>query len=167
MKKTDYLIITNTQTPEGIARSKADIIVNHTTPVGQGGKGWNRPGIDYLITLDGTLEVVVDENHPSQVDLWGISQGTNGLLGTARIVAFVGGRDKDNKAFKDTRTKEQIQTLETLVRFFSLRFPKTRILGWNDIPAFNSVNIPGFDLKKWLEDIGVTAEKSPEKKPRS
>ena len=158
MKKIDYLIITHTATGEGKAITKADIIVAHTTAKEKGGKGWNRPAIDYLIAEDGSLEVVLDENNVSEVDLWGISQGTNGLHGVAKYIAYVGGKTLKETKDKDTRTPEQMETLENIVRFYIKRFPKIQVLGFNEVPALEGEIAPHFQVGKWLEEIDIPRE---------
>jgi len=89
------------------------------------------------------------------VDLWGISQGINGLSGMAKYVAIVGGRTKDNSKEWDTRTKEQKETLKIYVQYRLLRNPDLIIMGLNQVPAMDKVEMPGFNVPKWLESIGV------------
>ncbi|WP_299243034.1 N-acetylmuramoyl-L-alanine amidase [uncultured Aquimarina sp.] len=155
MKKVDYLIILSTDTGEGIPVTKEDIIDLHTTDKKQGGFGFNRPGIDALMQPDGSLDMLVSEDNPSMVDLWGFSEGKNGILGVYRIIAYVGGRTEKEVKVKDTRTKEQIQSLEDYVRFHTLRFPKIQVLGFDEAPAMKGKENPAFNVCNWLEEIGV------------
>jgi hypothetical protein len=155
MKKADYLIIVNTDTPGGVEIGKAAIIEYHTSPVHAGGLGLNRPRIDDLILLEGELVNIIPEHSPNEVDLWGISEGVNGLSGLAKYVAIVGGRTKDDTKEWDTRTKEQKETLEIYVRYQLLRNPDLMVIGMNQVSAMGGVEMPSFNVPKWLESIGV------------
>jgi len=159
MKKLSYLIIVNTNTPGGIEITKADVIEHHTNPIHLDGLGLNRPRIDDLISLDGELINIIPESSPNDVDLWGISQGIDGLSGQAKYVAFVGGRTKDDEKEWDTRTKEQKETLEVYVQYHLLRNPDLIVIGLNQVPALDGVEMPHFNVPRWLEGMGV-AEKN-------
>ena len=156
MKKLDYLIIVNTDTPGGQEVTKADIIKFHTQDSHLGGLGLNRPKIDDLISLEGELINIIPESSPNEVDLWGITEGVDGLIGRAKYVAFVGGRTKDGKKDWDTRTKEQKETLEVYIKYHLLRNPDLIVMGLDQIPAMGEVNMPSFNVSKWLESLEVT-----------
>ncbi len=155
MKKVDYLIIVNTDTPGGQAVTKANIIDLHTTPKHLGGMGLNRPRIDDLISLEGELTSIIPETSMTQVDQWGISDGENGLTGQPKYVAFVGGRTKDGKKDWDTRTNEQKETLETYVKYHILKNPEILVMGLDQVPALEGTEMPSFNVPKWLGSIGV------------
>lgn len=155
MKKVNYLIIVNTNTPGGQEVTKAEIIEHHTTPIHNGGLGLNRPRIDDLISLEGELLNIIPETSPNEVDLWGISEGAEGLTGQAKYVAFVGGRTKDGNKDWDTRTKEQKQTLEVYVKYHLLKNPELIVIGLDQIPAMEGVGMPSFNVPKWLEGFEV------------
>ena len=158
MKKVDYLILSSTETPEHKPVLPACVIDLHTAPAHLGGKGWNRPGFDYLVSLDGTLHTMIPEQAPSEVDLWGIASGSEPLHGNAKILAYAGGRTAKNKFWKDTRTIEQQATLETIVKFYVARFPNIRVLGMNQVPAKKGDTNPGFNVGEWCRDIGLPQE---------
>lgn len=155
MKKVDYLIIRSTASGERTLVTTSDIIELHTTEVRYGGYGFNRPGIDYLIQPDGTMETLISEDNPTVVDLWGISKGKHGIQGVSKIIGYVGGRTEKETKGKDTRTKDQLTTLETIVKFYILKFPNIQILGFNEAPAKEGEDNPGFEVSIWLEEIGV------------
>lgn len=155
MNKVDYLILQSTQSGEGIPVTKADIIDLHTADITIGGYGFNRPGIDYLVQPDGSLETLIAEHSPTMVDLWGISEGKEGILGICKHIAYVGGKTQKEVKAKDTRTKEQEDTLEILVKFYILKFPHIRILGFDEAPAKKGMENPGFEVATWLETIGT------------
>lgn len=155
MKKADYLIIMCTETPEGQELTKADVIEQHTGSKAHGGFGWNRPGTDYLVLTDGALETIIPEDSPNVVDLWGIAAGVDGLHGIPKYLAYVGGLTEKATKEKDTRTTEQSQTLEAVIKFYIRKFPEIRVLGMNQVPAMDGVKNPCFDVEKWLGEIGI------------
>lgn len=158
MKKAAYLIIVSTNTPGGEEITKGDVITLHTSSKNVGGLGLPRPKIDDLILLDGTLENIISEASPTEVDLWGISGEPNGLLGRARYVGFVGGKTKNNEKSWDTRTKEQKESLETFVKFHVLKNPSILVADIEQLLS-GGEETAGFNVPKWLESIGV-AEKN-------
>jgi hypothetical protein len=155
MKKADYLIIQSTETGEEQEVSKGYIIEQHTNSPSMGGFGWNRPGLDYLITLDGTLETIIPESNPNVVDLWGIGEGKDGMTGIPKYVAYVGGKTTKGTKDKDTRTAEQEETLAAVVHFYVRKFPKIQVLGYHQIPSKKGESSPAFDVAKWCEEIGI------------
>lgn len=155
MKKVDYLVIQSTESGEGIPVTKEDIIDLHTTDKKIGGYGFNRPGIDYLIQPDGSMETLVSEDNPTIVDLWGISEGKQGVLGICKHIAYLGGRTEKEVKSKDSRTTEQIKSLEAIVKFYVLKFPKIQVLGLDEAPAMKGKENPAFSVSIWLEEIGV------------
>lgn len=169
MKTSDYLIITSTETCEGVTVTPSMIVDWHTQPRAQGGLGFNRPGFDYLVQPDGRLEAILPETHPNDVDVWGCSEGADGISGTFRFLAYVGGRSKataTGKAgkAKDTRTEAQKATLATVVAFYVRRFPEIQVLGWDEVPAKKGTGNPGFALIPWLKEHGISAENAYVKK---
>lgn len=158
MKKADYLIILSTETGEGQEVSKADIIEHHTNSPSMGGFGWNRPGIDYLVGLNGELDTIIPEESPNEVDLWGIGEGVKGMTGIPKYLAYVGGKTTKGTKDKDTRTTEQQDTLEAVVKFYVRKFPKIQVLGFNQVPAKEGRNNPAFDVAEWCKEIGIPEE---------
>lgn len=155
MKKTDYLIIQSTNTSEAKDFDKDHIIKKHTSTHRDGGFGWNRPGLDYLILKDGTLQTIIPEDSPTKVDLWGISNGKNGITGMVKHIAYVGGRTLKEAWGKDTRTDEQIETLTAIIKFYIMRFPDIVVVGFNEMENKVDHENPGFEVKEWLEEIGI------------
>lgn len=168
MKKPDYLIIVSSETSEGKEVTKADIITQHTQSRSHGGLGFNRPAIDYLVLSDGTLETILQEEYLDETDLWGISDGVDGLTGLAKYLAYAGGMSKSIQAgskkeeeaakAKDTRTEAQQDTMEAVVHFYVRRFPDIQIMGMNQVPAKEGSKDPAFDVSAWLEAIGIPTE---------
>ena len=165
MKKVDYIVIQSTATGECVAVTPADIIALHTTTVKEGGYGWKRPGIDYLIHANGSMDTLIGEESPTDVDLWGLSEGKDAIQGMYKHIAYVEGRTEKEVKPKDTRTKAQLQALEAIVRFYILKFPNVQVLGFDEAPAKAGAENPGFDVSIWLEEIGI-AEQHIYKKPK-
>ena len=157
MGKLTNLVIHCTATPQGKEVTKSDIIHWHTDPKEHGGRGWRRPGYSDMIYLDGSLVNIVPFNQDEQVDPWEITNGAKGINGISRHVVYVGGVDKGGKKPKDTRTEEQLSTLETYVKFMILRHPGIQVLGHNQAPGANKA-CPSFDVSKWLESIGILSK---------
>ncbi len=155
MKSIDYLVLQSTNTGEQKDLDKAHIIEQHTSPIRQGGFGWVRPGFDYLVLQDGTMQTIIPEQSPTTVDLWGISQGTDGITGITKHIAYVGGRTLKEAWSKDSRTGAQKVTLEAIVKFYILRFPKVIIMGFDQIKSKSESENPGFDTADWLAEIGI------------
>lgn len=156
--KLNFLIIHCTATPEGRAVSKDDIIRWHTNPLSKGGRGWKRPGYSDIVTLDGDLVNIIPFNTDDFVDLWEISNGVAGLNGNSRHIVYAGGMDKEGKTSKDTRTKQQLETLEVYVKFTIKRHPKIQVLGHNEAPNAHGKACPSFNTGEWLRSIGVSEE---------
>ncbi|WP_025741902.1 hypothetical protein [Aquimarina pacifica] len=155
MKKIDFLVIQSTETGEGISVTPQEIVMVHTSDLRQGGMGWNRPGIDILIQPDGTIDTLISDANITDVDLWGFSEGKEGINGVFKTIAFVGGRTEKETKSKDTRTNEQLRTLEILIGYYTLNFPNIQVLGFDEAPHKSGSENPGFDVAIYLEEIGV------------
>ena len=150
-----YYVIHCTATPEGRPVSKDDIIRWHTNPVHLGGRGWSRPGYADMIYLGGELVNIIPFNTDDYVDLFEISNGVVGLNGNAHHVVYVGGMDKANKVPTDTRTKEQLYTLEIDIKYTLLRHPDILFLGHNEAPNAHGKACPSFNVSSYLRSIGI------------
>jgi N-acetylmuramoyl-L-alanine amidase len=151
MSNLKYLVIHCTATPEGREVSAKDIFDWHTNPKPLG-RGWSRVGYTDLIQLDGTLLNLRPFNQDNDIDNWEITNGARGYNGVARHVVYAGGLTKDLKAPKDTRTKAQLNSLETYVKYMVLRHPDIKVIGHNQI---SNRDCPSFNVTPWLVAIGV------------
>lgn len=156
--KLNYLVLHCTATPEDRPVSKDDIIRWHTSPKHLGGRGWNRPGYADMVYLNGELVNLIPFNTDDFVDLWEISNGVAGLNGNSRHIVYAGGMNKENKVAKDTRTKEQLTTLEIYVKYTVKRHPKILVLGHNEAPNAHGKACPSFNVSDWLRSIGIPEE---------
>lgn len=147
-----YLVLHCTATPESRAVSSAEIRRWHTSPVSQGGRGWSQVGYTDMIHLDGRVERLVDNNEDAEVDPWERTNGAKGVNSVSRHVVYVGGVDKDGKTPKDTRTPEQLASMERYVREFHRKHPDVRIIGHREVAR---KACPSFDVQAWLRSIGI------------
>ena len=106
-----------------------------------------------MIHLDGSLENLVPFDLNNEVDQWEITNGATGINSVSRHVVYAGGLDAiDKTKAKDTRTAEQLRTMETYVRYMILRHPQVKVAGHNQ---FANKACPSFDVPTWLKGIGV------------
>ena len=152
MARMKYLVLHCTATPEGREVTSKEIRHWHTDPVSKGGRGWKQVGYTDLIHLDGTVERLVDNNEDDVVDPWEITNGAAGHNSVSRHIVYAGGVTADGRTPKDTRTPEQRKALAEYVRDFHRRFPDVRIVGHNELAV---KACPSFDVKAWLEQIGI------------
>ena len=111
-------------------------------------------GYTDLFHLDGTVERLVKNNEDAEVDPWEVTNGAAGYNSVSRHVVYAGGLAKDGKTAKDTRTAAQLKAMTAYVRDFHERFPQIKIVGHRDLPGVNKA-CPSFDVKAWLESIGI------------
>ncbi len=150
--KLTYLIIHCTATPEGRNVSSDDIRSWHLSPLPKG-RGWKQVGYSDMIHIDGRVENLVKYNNDSIVDAWEVTNGASGINQKARHVVYVGGTEKnDIKKGKDTRTIEQLKSLELYVKNAIQYYPNILIAGHSH---FADKFCPSFDTEKWLKSIGV------------
>lgn len=87
-------------------------------------KGWKNPGYHYVISPDGAITQLLDEQQ--------VSNGVKGYNQTSINVAYIGGIDSNGKAI-DNRTEAQKASLIRLLKELRSRYPKAQILGHRDI----------------------------------
>jgi len=167
----EYLIIHCTATPAGRNIKKDDIIRWHLSPKSEGGRGWTRLGYSDMIYLDGSLVNLTPYNQDSKVDPWEMTWGAKGINAKSRHMVYVGGLDVDpelmnaeddneelefNEKYvpEDTRTEQQIDTMEVYVRYMIKRHPNIKVAGHNQ---FATKACPSFNVPDWLQSIGIDA----------
>lgn len=87
-------------------------------------KGWKNPGYHYVISPDGAITQLLDEQQ--------VSNSVKGYNQTSINVAYIGGIDSNGKAV-DNRTEAQKASLLKLLKELRGRYPKAQILGHRDI----------------------------------
>lgn len=109
-------------------------------------KGWHYPGYHYIVSPDGSVTQLLDENIPSN--------GVKGYNATSVNVAYIGGIRKESGKIVpvDNRTQEQKAALRELLGKLRQKYPDARIMGhrsiWGELtpqkwkkscPCFNAV----------------------------
>jgi hypothetical protein len=150
-----YLIIHCTATPAGREVSADDIRRWHLSPVSSGGRGWRQVGYSNLFTLSGLNVVLVGDNGDNWVDAGEITNGVAGINGVSKHIVYAGGTDAQGHP-KDTRTDRQKKAMSEFVKQFVEQHPDILVAGHNQ---FANKACPSFDVRKWLQSIGV-AEKN-------
>lgn len=84
---------------------------------------WKNVGYHILVNADGTYDRLAN-------DLI-VTNGVAGYNSNSIHISYKGGVDSKGKAV-DNRTKEQKETLITLVRTFKSRYPNAKVLGHRD-----------------------------------
>jgi len=155
MKKLEYLVIHCSDTPEGRNNTAADIMAWHTAqpPIGH---GWRKPGYSEVIELDGTLVNINDYNNDGWVQADEVTNGARGYNAVSRHLCYVGGQDKYGKS-KDTRTAEQLATMEAYCIAQVLGNPGLQVIGHNDLNPGKPC--PCFDVKKWWKEVWANYER--------
>ena len=139
--KLQYLIIHCTDTPKGMAVSKAMIEQWHKVE-----RGWSRLGYSDMIHTNGRLENLTPFNQDNEVDNDEKTWGVAGINSSSRHVVYVGGKGGD------TRTPHQRETLELYLHYTILRHPDILIAGHNQ---FSAKLCPSFDVPQWCRQIGI------------
>ena len=132
MRKIDKIIVHCTATPEGRHHDVSDITRWHLQ------RGFNTIGYHYLIHLDGTIE---EGRDISRAGAHCSGQNRNSIG-----VCYVGGMTKDMKKAKDTRTKQQKDSLVKLLQELIYKYNKDMTIhGHNE---FANKACPSFNVQK-------------------
>lgn len=130
MRRINKIILHYSETPEGVEFSAKDIERWHIE------RGFNCIGYHYVVKLDGTIE----RGRPEEQ----VGAHCSGQNQSSIGICYIGGILKGNK-HGDTRTVEQMNALEGLLRELHTRYPKAELCGHNE---FSTKSCPGFDVKK-------------------
>lgn len=134
-RQINHLVVHCTATKENYPFTAKDIDQWHKT------KGWKGIGYNYVIDLDGTIEIGRDVDLiPAQVEGW--NAHAIGLV-------YVGGLDKNTLKPKDTRTLQQKESMRNLLSALKSLYPNAKILGHRDFPNVKKA-CPCFDVQNDL-----------------
>ena len=86
-------------------------------------KGWINPGYHYVVSPDGKITQLLDEDK--------VSNGVKGFNSVSINVAYIGGIDINGKPI-DNRTEEQKQSLRSLLKMLHKKYPTAVIQGHRD-----------------------------------
>lgn len=159
MNKIDAIVIHCSATPEGVDVRAADIDRDHRN------KGWKMIGYNYVIDLDGTVEVgrplTMDGAHCEKPGFSGVPYNKHsigicyigGLAATrnerGKIVAKLNAKGKP--IAKDTRTPAQKKALVKLVYELMDKYPIVEVIGHRDAsPDLNGNGV--VDRFEWIKE---------------
>ena len=137
MRRIDYIVVHCSATKEGKDFGADDFRKWHKR------KGWSDIGYHFVVRLDGTIE----DGRPIEK----IGAGVRGYNSNSIHVCYTGGVDENIKP-KDTRTKEQKESLFYLLTDLKRRFPHAEILGHRDFEGVRKA-CPSFDAKGEYHNI--------------
>ena len=160
MKKIDAIVIHCSATPEGLDVRAADIDKYHRQ------RGWKMIGYNYVIDLDGTIEVgrplTMDGAHCNDAGFSGLSYNKHSI-GICYIGGIEGTRDKNGRIVakknakgrsipKDTRTLAQKKAMLELVNKLHMEYPDiVEVIGHRDAsPDKNKNGV--VDRHEWIKD---------------
>lgn len=86
-------------------------------------KGWVNPGYHYVVSPDGKITQLLDEDK--------VSNGVKGFNAVSINVAYIGGIDTNGKPI-DNRTDAQKASLRSLLRMLHKKYPTAVIQGHRD-----------------------------------
>ena len=133
-----YLVVHCSATPEGRTHTAKDIDLWHRK------RGFNEIGYNYVILLDGTIELGRDvDKIPAHVE--GYNKDSIGIC-------YIGGVDKNTLQPKDTRTAAQKEALKKLLTELKALDPEAEILGHRDFPGVAKA-CPCFNAKDEYKNI--------------
>jgi len=109
--------------------------------------GWVDIGYHYYITKDGTL-------WPCRPEMQ-VGAHCKGFNTTSIGICYEGGLAEDNRP-SDTRTAEQLVTLDRLLRELRERYPESEIVGHRDMLRYRTKACPCFDARKYYAYLNKT-----------
>lgn len=135
--RTDFIAIHCSATKPGMNIGASEIRQWHKD------KGWEDIGYHYVIRRDGTLE--------NGRDLNAVGAHVAGFNSRSVGICLVGGIS-DLGHSENNFTKEQFQTLETLVKKLTKVWPHAIVQGHRDFPNVKK-DCPCFDVRDWWDDV--------------
>ena len=130
MRLINKIIIHCSATPEGKNFTTEDINNWHIQ------RGFKSIGYHYIIYLDGSIH----KGRPEEE----IGAHCTGENSNSIGICYIGGIDAKTRQPKDTRTKEQKESLVRLVKELEAKYPNVLIYGHNEL---SSKACPCFDVK--------------------
>ena len=145
MSRIELLMLHCAATPEGRDFTEEQIRAWFTS------RGWKNPGYRQITHLDGTITVLQESDHDEFLERGEYTNGAIGFNHKSIHLSYIGGCDRDWKP-KDTRTREQLDSLESQVKGYLYLYPWIKVLGHNQV---SSKACPSFDVAKWSRSIGI------------
>lgn len=118
--------------------------------------GWKNPGYHYLIDDSGEVHQLATEDK--------VTNGVRGYNPESIHVSYIGGLLDGKPA--DTRTPEQLDAMEELVRKLKAKYPSAKIKGHRDFSPDTNKNgkvdfwerikeCPCFEVSEWLKEVNI------------
>ena len=104
-------------------------------------KGWKNPGYHYVVSPDGTITQLLDDDK--------VSNGVKGFNSITINVAYIGGINAAGKAI-DNRTDEQKKVLRQLLANLKKKYPEACIQGHRDFSPDTNHN-GKVDSYEWIK----------------
>lgn len=142
MAKFTHLMWHCADTPEGRWFDGEDIKQWHLKE-----RGWSRVGYSAIFLLNGHIEILIPFDKDDEIDSWEISNGAKGWNGRTRHVCYIGG----GKGI-DTRTPEQIASMQTFAKVHAMLWPNVKNIGHNQV---SKKYCPSYDVPAWCKKIGL------------
>ena len=146
------LVIHCTATPANMYIDGKTVILMHTSPKNQGGRGWRVPGYADVIKLDGQLEKIVKYNKDSIIQGSEITNGSTDYNRISRHIVYAGGLDSITKKPTNTLNAKQDSTLKYYCKAFIKLHPNGRIIGHNQVA---NKACPCFDVPDKIRSYGI------------
>lgn len=105
--------------------------------------GWRNPGYHFIVRADGSVVQLLDISK--------VSNGVRGYNAESIHISYMGGLAKGGSPL-DTRTDEQKQSIERLLKTYKTQFPDAQILGHRDFPGVKKA-CPSFDAKREYQNL--------------
>ena len=107
-------------------------------------KGWFGIGYHYVIRRNGVIEKGRPETRPGA--------HVRGLNEVSLGICLVGGsKEGDAHVAEENFTRQQMQSLESLIEELEHRYPNAPVIGHRDVPNVSKI-CPSFDVMGWYED---------------
>ncbi len=120
------------------------------------GNGWSKLGYTDMVHLDGSLENLTPYDQDDNVEAWELTYGAAGINAMTRHIVYVGGKSKNYKESKDTKTPEQKESLEIYAKFAILRHPCIKVGGHNQFTKKKAC--PSYNVPFWCNSICISEE---------
>ena len=137
MRDIKWLVIHCSATKLSIDFTVAKLRATHVN-----GNDWSDIGYHYYVTKDGVIHPCLPEDKVG-AHVKGFNQKSIGIC-------YEGGLLEDDTP-ADTRTAEQIVSLDRLLRELKSRYPDAEIVGHRDLLKYRTKACPCFDARKYYK----------------
>ena len=137
MRKINKIILHCSATKEGRHFTAGDIDRWHRE------QGYTMIGYHYVVLLDGTVETGRQIEEPGA--------HCKGHNAHSIGICYIGGLDHYGKP-KDTRTKQQRETLRALITKWKYQYKVNEVVGHSQLPGVKK-SCPCFDARKEYENV--------------